>query len=252
MLLNVTSHKRSLLFLLILGGLVFGVSAGAEIVKRVTVYEGALRIVDSPDGGSSYEALSLGSDGRGIFSTNEIYIAPGRSTPTSFFRGQAGTINAGLYLDSGTAGFSALEAVGDSATNPVLVAEQLASGSYAGYFDGDVIVDGGNLEVTKSKTAKVRTSQGEVYLHALESPTVKFTDYGEGMLHNGTAQVQLDPRFMETIEGEYHVFITALGDPTPLAVSEQTTQGFIVSGARDAAFIYEIVGTRKGFDGRRF
>lgn len=245
-------HTRALTLLLVLAGLVFSATAGAQIIKRVTVYNGALRIVDTPDNGASYEALSLGAAGTGIFSTNELYIAPGVSDPASFFRGySSGAAAGGLYVNSGAVALPALEVIGNSATNPVVWAAQQNAGGYAGYFGGDVEISGGDLEVTVSKTAEVQTRTGNVFLHALESPEVKFVDYGLGELVGGTATVSLDPVFAETIEPGYQVYVTAIGAPQALLVTTDA-HAFTVHGQGNAAFTYEIVATRKGFDGRRF
>jgi hypothetical protein len=99
----------------------------------------------------------------------------------------------------------------------------------------------------------VQTSIGDTYLHAMESPEVTFTDYGRASLAGGQTRVALDPRFAETIEaGDYRVFLTAVGAPAVLTVRTQDASGFVVEGDADVSFTYEIVGTRKGFAGKRF
>lgn len=229
-----------------------GISAQV-INKRITIYDGALRIIDTPDSGATQYILALGSNGTGISSTNEIYLAPEQSKPMSFFRGfVADTDYAGLYLNSGTAPFSALEVHATSPTNPAILVEQLNAAGYAGYFGGDLVVDGGDLVVTGSKTASVETSQGRVFLHALESPEVQFSDYGTGRLSNGQTRVSLDAQYAESIEGAYLVFLTAMDSTASLTIVYQDAKGFDVRGTGDAAFRYEVVGTRKGFDERRF
>jgi len=46
----------------------------------------------------------------------------------------------------------------------------------------------------------------------VEDAEVRFTDEGIGTLENGVARIDLDPMFMETIEGAYIVHVTPYGD----------------------------------------
>lgn len=245
---------KFLLTISTLGILALGVSAHAQVInKRLTIYEGVLRIVDTPDGGTTYHTLEIGKDGTDIASSDHIYLAPDGSNPNAFFQGSAAAVQQGLYINSGTGGYPAVDLRGNSPVNATLYAEQQAAGGYAAYFDGDLTIDGdGVLTATGSKTAVVSASSGRVFLHAVESPEVKFTDYGRGKLKGGTARIALDPVFSETIEGEYAVFLTAIGAATPLTVEAQDAAGFVVRGRGNAAFTYEVVGTRKGYVGQRF
>jgi hypothetical protein len=106
-----------------------------------------------------------------------------------------------------------------------------------------------------TKNAVVATSSGARELYTEESSEVWFTDYGFGTLHDGRAEVRLDPRFVETVNTNepYHVFVEAYG-PAQLYVSRRTTKGFVVArkdGDPDVEFSYRIVAKRLGFETKR-
>ena len=114
-----------------------------------------------------------------------------------------------------------------------------------------LIVSGG------SKSAVVRTSDGDRLLYNEESTEVWFTDYGFGKLAGGRAIIKIDPIFAETVniaEG-YHVFVQSYGD-AELFVSSRAPSEFEVlasslSKDQDAEFSYRIVAKRLGFEENR-
>ncbi len=117
----------------------------------------------------------------------------------------------------------------------------------------DLIVSG-NLTVSGTKSAIVNTAQyGQRKLYAAESPEVRFTDEGLAQLVDGAACVDLDPIFLETIEGEYLVHVTPYGDAS-LYVVELGADYFVVKardGAPNVAFAWRLSAHRKGYSGVR-
>ena len=98
---------------------------------------------------------------------------------------------------------------------------------------GSVYIGGPNGEaedliVRGGKSAVVNTlSYGERKLYAVEAPDVRFSDEGLARLQDGVTRVELDPIFLETIEGEYLVHVTPYGDAS-LYVAEVGREYFVV------------------------
>ena len=112
----------------------------------------------------------------------------------------------------------------------------------------------GNILATGSKSAVVNTTHyGQRKLYALESPEVRFADEGLARLVDGVARVDLDPVFLETIEGEYLVHVTPYGDAS-LYVTEIGEDYFVVKardGDPNVGFAWRLSATRKGYAGVR-
>jgi hypothetical protein len=107
----------------------------------------------------------------------------------------------------------------------------------------------GNFQATGTKSAIVETKDfGERKLYCMESPTVRFYDEGKAMLKNGIARIELDPVFVQTIEGELLVHITPEG-PTPLYVAEKGSNYFVVKSINgsDVPFVWQVSAFRKGY-----
>jgi hypothetical protein len=124
---------------------------------------------------------------------------------------------------------------------------------------GNVYIGGPNGEkedliVTGSKSAVVTTADhGQRKLYAAESPEVRFFDEDLARLQGGVARVELDPIFLETIEGEYLVHVTPYGAAS-LYVAEIGHDYFVVKsldGQSDVAFAWRLSATRKGYAGVR-
>jgi hypothetical protein len=113
----------------------------------------------------------------------------------------------------------------------------------------------GPFAATGTKSAIVPLADDRVVsLYAMESPENWFEDFGTAELHNGVAEVTLDPTFEETVSTEagYHVFLTPDGDCEGLFVATKTFSGFEVrelrGGKSDISFDYRIVARRKGYE----
>ena len=113
----------------------------------------------------------------------------------------------------------------------------------------------GNFAATGFKSAIVPLPDDRlVSLYAVESPENWFEDFGTAELHNGVAEVTLDPTFAQTVSTEagYHVFLTPNGDCEGLYVAAKSAGGFIVrelrGGKSEISFDYRIVARRKGYE----
>jgi hypothetical protein len=96
-----------------------------------------------------------------------------------------------------------------------------------------------------------------VELYAMQSPENWFEDFGSGQLHDGVAQVALDPTFALAVNtgAGYHVFLTPKGDCEGLYVAQETATAFQVrelrGGKSNIAFDYRIVAKRRGYEDLR-
>jgi hypothetical protein len=139
-----------------------------------------------------------------------------------------------------------------SATAPVLVT---VGGNIGGACMFDV---SGDMYCSGSKSAVVPVDNGarKVALYAVESPKNWFEDFGSGRLSNGSAVIELEPTFAQTVNTQsYHVFLTPSGDCKGLYVSQKSAGGFEVrelgGGTSSVDFDYRIVAERRGFENIR-
>jgi hypothetical protein len=114
----------------------------------------------------------------------------------------------------------------------------------------------GNLTCSGSKSAVVPVDNGsrKVALYAVEAPENWFEDFGSGHLVDGSAVVNLEPVFAQTVntDMDYHVFLTPRGDCEGLYIANATAGSFEVRelhhGLSRVAFDYRIVARRKGYE----
>ncbi len=114
----------------------------------------------------------------------------------------------------------------------------------------------GTFTATGTKSATVKTeSFGDRMLYAMESAEVRFYDEGKGNLESGKATIELDPVWLETIEGEFYVYLTAEGDSNGLYVAEKGKDYFVVKenngGESNVEFSWMISARRLGYGGMR-
>ena len=185
-------------------------------------------------GGSGPE----GTQGPTVPNTSNIAAVVGTSDAQ---HGVIGTSNASV----GVIGFSNNIGVLGYTTTP---------GSFAGYFLGDVLVDG-NFSGTGTKAAVVPFPDGtHRALYCMESPELWFEDFGAAELKRGRAVVSVDADFGKVIKrGDYRVFLTPEGDCRGLYVRRKGAASFEVrelqGGKSSVAFSYRIVGRRKDVKG---
>jgi hypothetical protein len=116
----------------------------------------------------------------------------------------------------------------------------------------------GDLTVFGSKNAVVPLQDGQhVALTAEESTEVWFSDYGSVQLVKGRAVVQIDHVYLQTVntEKDYHVFLTARGNPKgALYIDKETPSTFEIRESTGTASIkvsYRIVAKRKDYADER-
>ena len=128
-----------------------------------------------------------------------------------------------------------------------------SSGSIAVYAEGPFTATG-----TKSATVKLRDGT-QIRLFTEEAAEVYFSDYGEARLTNGTAHIELDPTFLQTVTVDAQhlmkVFVQLEGDCRGVFVRNKTATGFDVvelqGGVSGAHFIYRVVCKRRYFEDER-
>jgi len=120
------------------------------------------------------------------------------------------------------------------------------------------LTGGGDAACTGTLKSVVATTSSEgarrVETYAVQSAENWFEDAGTAQLVNGTASVNLEPVFGQTVNTgvEYHVFLTPDGDCKGLYVSSKSASGFEVrelgGGASSIAFEYRIMAKRVGYE----
>jgi hypothetical protein len=123
------------------------------------------------------------------------------------------------------------------------------------------LTGGGDAACTGTLKSVVATkgSAGaqRVETYSVQSAENWFEDAGTAQLVNGTAHVNLESVFGQTVNTgvEYHVFLTPDGDCKGLYVSSKTASGFEVrelgGGAASIAFEYRIMAKRVGYENVR-
>jgi hypothetical protein len=160
--------------------------------------------------------------------------------------GNAGVL--GVTTASGNAGLGGITNIAGTAafagtsTNP---------SAFAGFFTGDVLVNGNFTVVdpTKKHGAIQHPDGSYRILYSMESPESWLEDFGEATLAGGKAEVKLDADFMAVVQANhYHVFLTPYDGAGGLRVVRRTGAGFAVEeidGASNGAFSYRVVAKPK-------
>jgi hypothetical protein len=131
-------------------------------------------------------------------------------------------------------------------------------GSTVGFPNNYGVYYVGGIGGTGKAVNIVKTSQGPRALHFHVSPESWFEDFGEGRLVDGTAHIDLDPLFLETVsidrEHPMKVFVQLEGECNGVFVSKGTT-GFDVhelnEGRSTVPFSYRVVAKRRGYEEER-
>jgi hypothetical protein len=132
--------------------------------------------------------------------------------------------------------------------------------TYGSGFQGQCFIDvSGDLYCSGSKSSVVPVDGGarKVALYAIEGPENWFEDAGGGQLVNGSAIVELESTFAQTVNTsiDYRVFLTPNGDCKGLYVTQKSPTSFEVhelgGGTANIAFDYRIMAKRKGYENIR-
>jgi hypothetical protein len=162
--------------------------------------------------------------------------------------------NVGVYGNSS----SSYGVFGFSSTGTGIVG-QSGPGGRAGFFQGDVVVQGNHTVIGGSKSAAVPFGDGSYRrLYAVEAPESWFEDFGEARIVNGRASVPIPADFAQTVNttAPYYVFPVPLTeDIEALAVTVRAPDHFEVrangKGVVEGSFAYRIVAKRKDIPGVR-
>ena len=109
------------------------------------------------------------------------------------------------------------------------------------------------LYVNGDKTRLITTEDYEKRcLYAYETAVPYFGDIGEALIsENGTAQIEIDPIFAETVDLDgYHVFLQKEG-PGDLWVDYKGTNSFVVKGTPGLKFSWELKAKQIDHNNRR-
>lgn len=166
--------------------------------------------------------------------------------------GVLGEYNTGSF-GLGVIGLSDGGAIMPGDNDVAVVGWRANNANYSGYFNGNHVIANG------TKSASVPTTKGNQLLYCMESPEVWFEDFGTAQLVNGTATVNLDALFLETVliddKHPLHVFVQVQGECEDVYVIPNT-QSFQVKeknqGTSNVQFSYRVVAKRYHFADHRF
>jgi hypothetical protein len=198
--------------------------------------------------------------GGAIYAVGDIYVQ-GMTTGVDAHGGTGQGVSGVSYADHGVfgytyaPGFGGIFGIADVPGSAGVYGSTYNDGAnvdtaYAGYFDGNHVV------VHGLKSAAVPHPDGRYrLLYCIESPESWFEDFGKGTLHNGRAEIRLDPDFAAVVDADdYHVFLTEYGASSGLFVTEQRATGFVVQteqAGSSSTFSYRVVARRRDINAER-
>lgn len=206
---------------------------------------------------------SATSGGHGVFGTASTSSGAGTigSNTNNMGTGVVGSgNNQGLYnLDTGSGGaftgrrtgvYSYYTSPGDG--EGVLIQDGYGAQWNVGAYD---IVSGGYFKIIGDGTISTLVqdlNNQKVVMHATETPSGLFEDYGIGKLVNGKTKIIIDPIFAKNIkvsdEFPMKVFIQLEGECNGVYVTNKNANSFEVielqNGTSDASFSYSVVANR--------
>lgn len=227
---------------------------------------------------ASYNAAiaGVGTTGQGIYGTsssgqagkfeitnssnnnNALNALSNANYPTLYSNNTGG--NVAVYATNNTINNVALFAYNPSAT-AIKVETNTNS-----YFAASVYNDAGNSApglyvqgytmATGTKSAVLETSVGKELVFSIEAPDVEFYANGTGTLVSGSAKINFERLFSETISSEspIRITVTSVGSWSGIYVSDDvTTKGFTAiseNGNLNAKFNWIAIARRKDFEKR--
>jgi hypothetical protein len=246
------------------------VGAGVYGLTNAATGYGVAGINQSLSGGTGvYGSAVFG--GYGVYGSGPaygtgVYGVYGSPSGSYVYGGIWGDTADGTAVWATAVNGSAGEFFNDSSSNPTLAAYNGAPSSDTAYAlsaggigpsTGSCTIDiHGNLDCTGSKSAVVPVDGGsrKVALYAMEAPENWFEDFGSGQLSNGSARIDLDPTFAQTVNTDldYHVFLTPNDECEGLYVTHKTATSFEVrelhKGKSNVTFDYRIIAKRKKYE----
>jgi len=194
------------------------------------------------------------NNGAELVADGSIKANGGISGPTSIMIGSS--INVSGSVTGEGANFSGSVSIGGSLSVRSFISTNGDVTGLNALFSGATV--NGNLTVWGSfyaadKHAIVKTQDyGARLTSCMEAATVRLYDEGKDTLVNGEKRIDLDPIFLETIEGELYIHVTPYG-PASLYISEKGTNYFVVKSIQgnDVEFNWIVSAIRKGYTGIR-
>jgi hypothetical protein len=191
--------------------------------------------------GPGLDAQAANYDGMQARTYNPSSVQTGRSGIAAFDAStDGGSGNYGVFGGAVGAGTGV-----DGTTQTGIGVLGRAFGGLAGYFDGNVQVNG--LLYTNGGCSNGCSKTRHVLTYASRQSEATIEDVGEANLVGGRADVSLDPAFANVIDqhARYLVFITPEAETAGLYVTQRTSRGFEVRESRgghsSASFAYRIV-----------
>ena len=234
--------------------------------------------------GGSFGVFGVGFNGPGVYGASQAsqlgglfggavegQIGNGSGTTPPYYSGVWGDVasiagesiavvgtageNFGAFFENNGSNYTSLIAQNNAASS----SSALVFESFGGHFGGKCTIDvSGNLTCSGTVKAVVEVEGArKVAVYSMQSPENWFEDAGSGQLSGGSAQIEFDPTFAQTVNAgvEYHVFLTPKGDCRGLYVANESAKGFEVhelgGGNSSIAFDYRIMAKRAGYENVR-
>lgn len=199
-----------------------GTFSGGITSSSATITGGSFKVNTSSSEASSIE-IKYGND---VSYLSPNFLRLSKSNYNSYYRAN----KIAMSYDSGSSEIMFFEATKDNL-----------------YTSGGFVSGGQKNRVVRTK------SYSDRLLYCYETPKPYFGDIGEAKLdETGTCYIFLDDIFRETVntECQYQVFLQKYGEGD-LWVSERTTDYFIVKGAPNLSFGWEIKARQLGYESER-
>lgn len=219
-------------------------------------------VVGISNGTSGLHGIGIGASSAGLSGDSVAGVGVlGNSTNNHGLLGfSSGNLTYGL---NGSGYNQAHGVIGASANRNGIIGVNQSGNDWAGVFINAGGTKGvyvqGDFVATGIKSSAVRTkNHGQRRLYAVEAAECWFEDFGKARLVRGSARVELDAVFIETVntKHDYIISLTPL-DPASkgLAVSAQGESGFAVQelggGTGSYEFTYRVTARVRGEEGRR-
>jgi hypothetical protein len=238
------------------------VLSGSIADPLLRVSNGTGRAIQATASGSEPALRGEGSNGDGVsgFSVNSVGVLGNSTNSYGLLGFSGGNLT---YALSGSGSNNAHGVVGFSANQNGIVGINQNGNNWAGMFLNLGGTQGlfvqGDLVVTGMKSSAYKTQRhGRRRLYAVEATECWFEDFGRARLVQGTARVDLDDVFIDTVNSkrDYVVSLTPLDAKSlGLAVASQDENGFTVQelngGTGTYPFTYRVSAKVKGEEGRR-
>lgn len=232
-----------------------GSSSGKKtwgVYGTATTADGVHGLTSTTKGNSGVAGISQGKhgSGQGVYGSssngNGVYGVSSWTTGAGVY-GLATGDGWGVYGEAGTASSEpAAVAVADTANSALLDAVNNATHGFCFIDQNGNLSCSGSISGSVVQSRQRNTSGQHVLTYPSQSATATVEDVGTAQMHEGVANVQINPDFASVMDHNwYYVFLTPLGDTRGLYVSMKTATAFQVRenehGRHSLEFDYRIV-----------